>query len=276
MKQTMLKSIKTPVLSSGLLAAVMFVQPLLGLIFREWYRDVDWIKTAWLGNDWITLTVALPLLIVAVLLAKRGSIAGLLLWLGILGYAVYNYAYYLFGAVLNAFFPLYVSALMLSVLSLVVSLSRIDMKAAADCFRPRTPVRLLGGLLATIGIGLAAVWLLMWAAYIFAGRPTPVETEAFKIVAALDITIIAFLLVFGGILLWRRIAVGYITAAIAAILSTLYLIVLSVNSLVAILQGMTKAPGELPLWGTLAALTATAAGFLLCGVRTTGRERLEN
>jgi hypothetical protein len=27
----------------------------------------------------------------------------------------------------------------------------------------------------------------MWAAYAFAGRPTPIEPEAFKVVAALDL-----------------------------------------------------------------------------------------
>jgi hypothetical protein len=37
-----------------------------------------------------------------------------LLWLGAVGYAFYNYAFYLFGAALNAFFPLYVAPLLLS------------------------------------------------------------------------------------------------------------------------------------------------------------------
>ena len=190
------------------------------------------------------------------------------LWLGVLGYAFYNYAYYLFGAALNAFFPIYVVTLVLSVVILIVSLPRMDMAILVASFRARTPTRLIGGYLAFVGIGLASVWLIMWAAYIFAGKPTPVEPEAFKVVAAIDISIIVTLLVFGGLLLWRRNAWGYVIAAIASILSTLYLIVLSVNSFLAIQRGTADAPGEIPVWGTLALLTAIATLLLLSNVRS--------
>jgi hypothetical protein len=39
---------------------------------------------------------------------------------------MYNYAYYLFGVALNAFFPLYVVAFVLSAVTLIVALSRLD------------------------------------------------------------------------------------------------------------------------------------------------------
>jgi hypothetical protein len=262
------KEIKPPYLFSIALAALMFVQSILGLLLPEQYRDAEWIKATWFGNDWVTLTLAVPLLIVAIIAANRGSIRGQLLWLGVLGYAFYNYAYYLFGAALNAFFPIYVGTLVLSVVILIVCLPRIDTALLTESFRARTPVRLIGGYLAFVGIGLGSVWLIMWAAYIFAGKPTPVEPEAFKVVAAIDISIIVTLLVFGGLLLWRRNAWGYIIAAIASVLSTLYLLVLSVNSFLAIQRGTADAPGEIPVWGTLALLTATAALLLLSNVRS--------
>ena len=67
-----------------------------------------------------------PLLVVALLIARRGSVQALLSWLGLVGYAVYNYAYYLLGAALNAFFLLYVVAFVLSAVTLIVALSRLD------------------------------------------------------------------------------------------------------------------------------------------------------
>ena len=85
----------------------MLAQSALGLLFRGQYRDVEWIAATWLGNDWVTLVVALPLLSAGIVLTRGGSVRGLLLWLGTLGYAIYNSAYYLFGAALSAFFPLY-------------------------------------------------------------------------------------------------------------------------------------------------------------------------
>jgi hypothetical protein len=125
----------------------------------------------------------------------------------------------------------------------------------------------VGGYLAFTGIALAMVWLTLWAAYVFAGRPTPVEPEAFKLVAALDLSIMVTLLTVGGVLLWRERSWGYVISAIAGIQASLYLLVLSVNSWIAISRGLTEAPGELPLWGTLALLTTAATGLLLTRIQ---------
>ena len=64
------------------------------------------------------------------------------------------------------------------------------------------------------------------------GRPTPIEPEAFKLVAALDTVLMVPALAGGGVLLWRRNVWGYIVAAIAGVQSSLYLLVLSINSIV--------------------------------------------
>ena len=245
------------------LIGVMMTQAGLGLLLPGEYRDVEWIKATWFGNDWVTLVVAVPLLSFGLTRAGHGSVRGALIWFGVTGYAIYNYAVYLFGAALNAFFPLYVLACVLSSITLILVLSRADVEDVAAGFDPQTPVRLVGGYLVFVGAGLSCVWLTMWAAYVFAGRATPVEPEAFKLVAALDLSMMVTALVGGGVLLWRRQAWGYVIAAIAGIQGALYLMVLSVNSLVAIQRGFAEAPGELPVWGTLAALTAIAAALLL-------------
>jgi hypothetical protein len=256
---------------SAALAALMIVQSVLGLVFPGQYRDVEWIRATWFGNDWVTLVVGAPLLVTSLLLARGGSTRGLLLWLGTLGYGAYNYAYYMLGAALNAYFLLYVVALVLSVVTLILALSRIDIADVVTSFRPKTPVRIIGGYLVFVAVGLTFVWIGMWAAYVFAGQPTPIEPEAFKLVAALDTTIMVPALAFGGVLLWRRNAWGYIVATIAGIQGSLYLLVLTINSVVLILRGLAEAPGELPQWGTLAVTTTAATVLLLVNVRRAGR-----
>jgi hypothetical protein len=264
---------KVPYILSAVLAVLMVAQSVLGRVFLAQYRDAQWIRLTWFGNDWLTLAVAVPLLVASLLLSRRGSVRGLLLLLGTLGYGAYNYAYYMLGAALNAFFPLYVAALLVSVVTLILALSRIEAAAVAACFRPKTPVRVVGGYLVFVASGLSLVWMATWAAYVFAGRPTPVEPEAFKLVAALDITIMVPALALGGIMLWRRNAWGYVVAAIAGVQGSLYLLVLSINSAVEILRGLTEAPGELPLWGTLAAATAAVTLLLLASARGRGERR---
>jgi hypothetical protein len=263
----MKSNMKTPYILSVWLATLMAAQSLLGRVFQGQYRDVEWIRTTWFGNDLVTLLLVAPLLIAALALVRRDSLQGLLLWLGVLGYGAYNYAYYLLGASLNVFFPLYVVLLVLSVATLILVLARIDAVQVAAAFRTKTPVRIIGGYLVFVAFGLSLVWYGTWAAYIFAGRPTPVETEAFKLVAALDNAIMVPMLAIGGILLWRRNVWGGVLAGIAGIQGSLYLLVLSVNSGVAILRGLVEAPGELPVWGVLAISTAATTVVLLSNVQ---------
>jgi hypothetical protein len=175
------------------------------------YRDVAWIRATWFGNDWVTLLLAAPLLVLGCISCRRGT------------------------------------------------LEKPDNR--------RTHRRVVAVYLGSLGIGLTGTWLVLWAAFAFAGVPTPVEPEAFKLVAALDLVLMVPALVLGAALLWRDDTWGFVIAAIASVQAGLYLIVLSVNSYVAIHRGLTTSPGELPLWATLATFNAVATVLLLRGVR---------
>jgi hypothetical protein len=244
---------------------LMLVQASLGLLLPNQYRDADWIRATWYGNDWVTLVAAVPLLSFGILRARRGSIRGRLLVLGLAGYAVYNYAFYLFGAALNVFFPLYVLSVLVGISTLGLWVSQLDADTVARCFHAETRVQLIGGYLVCVAVGLAIVWLGLWGAFAFAGRPTPIEPEAFKVVAALDLSLMVPALACGGGLLAKQRPWGYLIATIAAIQGALYLLVLAVNSVIAIHRGLAAAPGELPIWGPLAAFTTFAAVALVRG-----------
>jgi hypothetical protein len=107
----------------------------------------------------------------------------------------------------------------------------------------------------------------MWGAYAFAGRPTPVEPEAFKLVAALDLSLMMPALIVGGVLIWRRNPWGLVISGIASIQGALYLLGLSVSSVVAIRRGLASAPGELPIWAPLTIFTTIVALVLIANVR---------
>jgi hypothetical protein len=254
---------RTPFRMTVLLLCLMSLQSTSGLVFRDAYRDAPWIKAAWLGNDVITLVVAVPLTIGALIYARAGSAGGTLLWLGALAYAVYNYAFYMLGVELNEFFVLYVLALLTASISLLLVLVRLDVHSLAGCFIERLPARLIGGYFVFVAAALALVWLGMWAAAMFFGAELPVESSAFRLVAALDFTLMVPILMAGGILLWRRHPWGYVIAAVAGVQGTLYLLVLSVNSAVAIHRGFVEPPGEAPVWATLGLFTAIATTLLL-------------
>ena len=248
------------------LAALMTAQSLTGLLAPAQYRDVEWIKETWFGNDWLTLVVAVPVILLTSGVARRGSARAFLLCVGGIGYAVYNYAFYLLGAALNVFFPLYVASVVLAAALLIVTLGRLD-PSSIPLEAPPVASRLLGGSFVMIGVGLAAVWTGMWAAFVFAGRPTPVDPDVFRLVAALDLSLMVPVFVSGGVLLWRQRPWGPVLASIAGVQGSLYLAVLSINSFLAIQRGLAAWPGEFVIWGPLATVTATVTGLLLSRVR---------
>lgn len=262
-RRTRQATMRLPFLLSEILAVSMAVQSVLGLALPGLYRDTGYVGQTWFGNDLVTLSLALPLLVVGLAMDREDSPLGRLLWFGALGYGVYNYAFYLLGAALNAFFLLYVTAFLLATAALVLGLSRTSVSRLASRFDERTPVRWIGGYLTVVAAGLTAVWVGMWAGYVFAGRPAPGGAEAFRLVAALDLTIMVPALTIGGCLLWRRRPWGYLIAAVAAVQGALYLVVLALNGAFFIVRGLVQPPGELPVWGTLAGVTSMAVAVLL-------------
>ncbi len=96
--------LKTTTILSYLIVLLAVISSAGGLLFRNVYRDNDFVKMTWLGNDAVTLFLAVPILIAALVYSNRGSLKTQLIWMGALDYMLYNYAFYLFGTAFNAFF----------------------------------------------------------------------------------------------------------------------------------------------------------------------------
>jgi hypothetical protein len=243
------------------------VQALAGLLWRGQYRDVEWIKLSWLGNDAVTLFVAVPLLLWAQGRARRHSPRDRLMAVGVVAYAAYNSAFYLFGARLNVYFPLYILLVLASASALTLSLRQLTSNATLLHFMPGRAASWCGAALCAIGSCLGAIWLAFWAAHVFAGRPTPIEPDAFRLVTALDLTVVVPAMIISGTLLWRGHRLGFVLAPVASVLGTLYLLVLSVNTALSIRHGQSQAPGELVIWVPCLAALAAIAATLLTSVR---------
>jgi len=245
----------------------MALQATLGLAFPGEYRDEEWIRLSWWGNDLVTLLFAAPALIASTVAASRGSVRGRLVELGVIAYGVYNYAFYAFGAALNRLFIVYIAAVVLSGVVLIARVGRMDVRAVAVRLPARPILRGVAAYLGLVATGLAAVWVGSWAAFAFAGRLTPIEPGAFRLVAALDLTLMVPTMAAGGHFLWRSRPWGLVISALALVQGSLYLLVLSVNSLVAVAGDLVDAPGEAPIWGTLFVLTVLAAAVLFYGMK---------
>jgi hypothetical protein len=110
------------------------------------------------GADLISLAIAVPLLLVATALARRGSTRGLLLWLGSLAYVAYQYGY-TFAYRYNRLFLVYLALLSLSAFTLARALTALDPQSIAERFDQATPTRAVATVLWVIGLGLGVMEL---------------------------------------------------------------------------------------------------------------------
>ena len=248
---------------SYLVLALMVAQSLLGMLFPQLYRDESFALNAWRLNDPLTLFLAVPLLGVSLRRAQRGSARAVLVCLGVLQYSLYNYAFYLFGATINVFFPLYVALFSLSAFALIAGLSNVDVRSIQ--MKPHTAYRRVAGYLAFWAGILAIAWTGQWAGFIFADRVPEIGEGPFRLIAALDLSLVVFPLAFITPWLWRGRTWGVVLAIVMLVKGVLYATLLSAASLPLFGRGWGEDP-LLPLWLVLLAGAAVSLWSLLASV----------
>ncbi len=233
---------------STAVAALMILQSVVGVAFPELYRDVDWVIAAWYGNDLATALVAAPLMIWSLTAVRRGSRRAELVWYSMLGYCIYNYAFYMFGAQLNWFFPVYVILFALPVFALILALGSADTIQIASLFSGKTPVKWISGYMLFTGIGLTIAWIAQWLNFMITGAVPDVGEEGLRLIASLDLSIMVPWFVLGAVLLLKRRPWGYIIATIIIMKGATYTLVLTTTSTVGALRGIEGALEQIPVW----------------------------
>ncbi len=250
-------------LLSGAIAALMVIASALGLFVDGLYLDGPWAREALRGGDLTTVAVAAPVLVVSMLLARRGSRAAQAAWLGALGYSLYNYAYYVFGAAFNDIFVLHMALFSLSIANLVLVIANIDVAAIAAVFRRVRRARLIGGFLAVVGAVLGGLWVSLALRFAVTGElMADLPPDGLHLVFAIDTTLLVPALVISGTLLWRRAARGFVFGTAMAVMGALY----QVNLLMAgLFQSKAHVPGvkAFPLEGVVLAAGFAVATLLL-------------
>lgn len=182
------------------------------------------------GGDAANLILGLPVLLGSMWLAKRGSFIGLLLWPGALFYVLYADALYLVGAHFSALFFCHVAIVTLSPWTLLGIVVSID---AAEARRrmATAPARRCG--MALIIIAILAYIGLTGAAVTALGRPA--NESGMRVQWIVDYAIGTPALFLGGVLLWRRLPLGYVAAPGLLLVSALNGLAFAVS---AVLDGL--------------------------------------
>jgi hypothetical protein len=251
--------VRAAVACTSVALALVLVACSVGLLASGTYAaETAWAAAALRGGDAVSLAVV-PVTLIAMLAALRGSRAGALVWAGLLGYNVYNFAYYVFGARFNDLFVMHLLVLTLSGWSLVFLLSWVrrgipprDRHRIAD----RWPALLLGG----VALVLGGLWIGAVVREAVTGRlPSgSAPVAALHTVYAVDLTFFVSSLVVATVLGWRGTAYGAVATAVMSVSGAAYLVNLSVSTAFQAAAGVDVAAFS-PLTAALTVLFAWSA-----------------
>jgi len=195
-------------LTSGIIALIMCVTSVASILYGSDIYPASQVSNN-VGTDALNLVVGLPILLVSMWFAQRGSLIGLLIWPGALFYILYVYTFYILGVPFNVLFLAYIVLVTLSAYTIIGLVSSIDGKAVWQRLSGKVPARTTGGMFILISILFMIVDLFLIVTAQISNASVS-STSYASWVTYFTIQLPALLVV--GILLWRHEALGYVAA----------------------------------------------------------------
>jgi hypothetical protein len=194
---------------SLIIALLMIIASLAGLLYPDQLYPTAALRQSFMATDVVNLLIGLPILLGSIWFARRGKLPGLLFWPGALLYVLYHYIVYTFSLPLNVGFLLALVLLGLSVYTTIGLVASIDGQAVRRRLAGNVPERIAGGALTGLGLAFALLVLSTIIGALLRG------TDIAKAELGLHVSdfIISQAWIIGGVLLWRREPLGYVTGA---------------------------------------------------------------
>ena len=207
------------------------------------------------GTDVVILAVAVPALVIAMLLAARGSRRAEIVWLGALAYILYNSVFFAYGTHFNGLFLSYAAALSLGVWSVVSLLRAADAEGLRARFSPGTPVRAIAGYLLVTTALFAATWLRDIIPAIAANTAPKSLAGTGMVTNPVEMTDLAFdfpLTALAAGWLWQRRPLGYLLAGAFLVYGVIEAVGVATDQWFGHLADPTQSAAAVPLFVVLA------------------------
>jgi hypothetical protein len=260
---------RTATIARGLtmaLIAVVAISGLVTIVAPSVLRDPPAYAGNALGTFVVLLVVALPAVAIAMRAARRGSLAARFVWLGGVGYMLYNAILTSFSLRFNELFLLYVASLSLAVWSFIAVLATFDVGALPARFSSRFPVRLVGGYLIATALAFAALWLSDVLPATFSGaRPLSLRgtTLPSNTVQVIDFAFTLPVSFAAGLWLWRRRPWGFLLSGTMLVLLLLESVSIAVDQYFGHRADPSQPTGTIVLFVALTVIGAVPAiGFV--------------
>ncbi|HEX2966564.1 MAG TPA: hypothetical protein VHO84_12310 [Syntrophorhabdaceae bacterium] len=261
LEKTAENSLRGPMILSRISLLLMFVESIIGLFLPGTYaRDNTWGRAVFLGNDLVNLCLFTPLLIIALILLKRGTDKGKVFWLGIQALITYDYIYYPLAVAYNDYFLLYVVILGVSLYSFIFGINSLDLSS----YRKYIPAKRVKVAASILLLAFAAVFVFLWIGrYISFLMTGKLDMDGVSMISTFDLITLAVPLVLSAIWLLKGEGRGYVLSIVMGLICGLYSFILIAYTPYALKANLSDAWTMLPFWIFTAVLGLAPALILL-------------
>lgn len=252
-------------INSLVIAVLATTATLSGLLLKNLYKhDTTSIISQMMGQDIVTLTIAIPLLLISLLLIHKNSIRGRLIWMGTLFYFTYTYASMSFLASYNPLFLIYVAIFSISMYTFIGELVTNKFSGLKTSIKPGKTTNITVIFLIFVGLMLSLMWLKMIIDSIITGTaPAALEGYTTLVIQALDLGVLVPAAFVSALLLFKNHEWGYTLSAIFLIKASLIGTAILSMVLFMLTNGVNVEQGQIIIFliMTIAGITITAAFY---------------
>ncbi|MGD8750789.1 MAG: hypothetical protein PVG14_05170 [Anaerolineales bacterium] len=186
---------------------LMGVMSLGGLILPEVVFTTDELVQAFVPTEVVNLIIGLPILFGSIWLTRRAKLVGLLLWPGALLYVLYNYIAYVFGRPYDLLAFVYLALVLLSAYTVFDLLRVIDKRSVQAHLDGVVSEKISGWVLIAFGM----LFIFRAISVIAEASGSQITLPAFEISILIADSVLSVLMIAGGVLLLRRMPLGYVS-----------------------------------------------------------------
>ncbi|MBN1464892.1 hypothetical protein JXA02_03970 [candidate division KSB1 bacterium] len=196
-----------------------------------------------IAQDVVTLFIGIPLLLISLARARKGSLKSRLLLAGTSGYFLVTFLFYTAMAMYNILFLAYVSLLALSFFTFILTALSFDIDRLPAAFSRRTPVKFVAGFLLFNTAAIGLLWLsvivppLLGAIY-----PEAVQHYTTLIVQGFDLGLLLPAACVSAILFLKKRPLGYLLAPTYVIFLAILMTALTAKIIAMALNGVNVMP----------------------------------
>jgi hypothetical protein len=265
---------RAPYLMCSALTAIVALAAGPTVAFPSLLRGVAVSNGNLRGTAVALLAVGLPVLVIAMIGTSRGSARAFVVWLGTLGYLIYQAVLFCFATPLNNLFLLYVGYLGTAVWSTVILLRATDLHAFAARLSGAVPARIIAAAALVLAVLNADAWLSQIIPAMLSSNPTSVLDGTGLVTNPIyvqDLAIWLPLLASAAVACWRGRSWGRLITAALLALFVLESISISVDQWFGSHADPTSAVSSMSMVPVFAVVAAVTLVLLAWFLRTADR-----